>query len=299
MVFGIGSVTKLLVASLTLKLVDQGLLSLEKPVRDWFPPHPHIGGSITVRQLLGHTSGIANLWDNESIWGDIMANRSRYWRPEESLAYLNPPVFPPGEGFHYSNVNYLLLGMLIEQVTGMSLAAGLETHLWNPLNLGNLYLSQQQVLPDSQVHVYGDGFLFGGRKEDVTHVPRVSHESVIFGSGGVFTTAEDLARFGNQLFGGHVISRSALTEMLTLKKFEPHSNMRAYGLGVQEFTRKFSLDEHAIGHGGATIGTTTYLIHLPDYRSTIVVMINAFPNRGADYIARGLMKSLIESMESE
>jgi hypothetical protein len=72
--------------------------------------------------------------------------------------------------------------------------------------------------------------------------------------------------------------------------------MRAYGLGVQEFSKKISFGERAIGHGGGNIGTTTYMVYLPDHQVSIVVMINAFPNEGADAILIGLEKAILKNL---
>ena len=84
-----------------------------------------------------------------------------------------------------------------------------------------------------------------------------------------------------------------MNEMLNFVEFNPVSNMRAYGLGVQEFRKNLSFGERAIGHGGANIGTTTYMVYLPDHHVSIVVMINAFPNDGAEEITKGLEKVIL------
>lgn len=294
MVFGIGSVSKTVIAALTLRLVEEGEIGLDDPISTWLPSITHVDDSITVRQLLGHTSGIFNLWDNENIWDDLLADRARYWTPEEVLSYLEEPQFSPGQGFHYSNINYLLVAMILEKVSGSRLVDLLHRFLWDPLELENVYLSLQEQLPDNLAHVYGDDYLYGQKDEDVTHRPRVSHESVIFGSSGVFTSAESLARFGHALFEGKILKTATLMEMLTFIEFKPFSNMNAYGLGVQRYSPYFAHREYAIGHGGANIGTTTYLIHLPDYHATIVVMINAFPSAGADFIAKGLIRIVVD-----
>ena len=87
-----------------------------------------------------------------------------------------------------------------------------------------------------------------------------------------------------------------MDEMLQFIEFNSVANMRAYGLGVQVYTRSFSAGKHAIGHGGGNIGTTTYMIYFPDYHLSIVVMINAFPNKGADVITRGLIRIVLKKL---
>ena len=79
-------------------------------------------------------------------------------------------------------------------------------------------------------------------------------------------------------------------EILQFIEFKPFSNMRAYGLGVQVYTRSFTYGKEAIGHGGGNIGTTTYMVYLPEYHVSIVVMVNAFPTQSVDFITKGLIR---------
>ena len=290
MLFGIGSVTKNFVAALTLKLAEEGKLSLDDPLSNWLPAYPHVDGMITIRQLLNHTSGIYMFWDNQKIWDELKKDRIKVWTPEEVLSYIKEPYFAPGDGWHYSNTNYLLLAMIIEKATGSKLSTAFKNYFWQPLGIGNAYLSIEEKLPDNQAHVYGDNFQFGDSNSDVTFLPRASHESIIYGSGGLFMTAEDLACWCHALFGGKVLQQQSLDEMLQFIEFKPFSNMRAYGLGVQVYTRSFTYGKEAIGHGGGNIGTTTYMVYLPEYHVSIVVMVNAFPTQSVDFITKGLIR---------
>ena len=109
-------------------------------------------------------------------------------------------------------------------------------------------------------------------------------------------TAEDLARWSHSLFGGEVLTPESLNEMLQFVEFRPVANMRSYGLGVQKFERRFSCGEEAIGHGGGNIGSTTYMVYLPEHKVSVVVMVNAFPASGADTIAKGLTNRVLKDM---
>ena len=295
MVFAIGSVTKNFVAALTLQLVEEGVLSLDDPISDHLPPLPHVDGSITIRQLLNHTSGLYMFWDNDALWEALKADRTKVWTPEEVLAYIKEPYFKPGEGWRYSNTNYLLMGMILEKVTGSTLSREFRTRFWGNLGIEG-YLSIQEQIPAHQAHVFGDNFQFGAVERDLTFEPRASHDSIGFGSSGLFMTAEDLARWSHALFGGQVLRSASMTEMLEFVEFRPVANMRSYGLGVQQYTKAFASGEQAIGHGRGNIGSATYMVYLPEHRVSVVVMVNAFPTSCADTIAKGLIREVLKDM---
>ena len=298
MLFAIGSVTKNFIAALTLTLVEDNVLSLNDPLSKWLPEYPNVNDHITIRQLLNHTSGLYMFWDNQQLWDELIRDRTKYWTPEEVLRNIKEPYFKAGEGWHYSNTNYLLLAMIINKATGSDLASELKKRFCEPLGITDFYVSQEETLPANLAHVYGDNFQFGGSTVDVTFLPRVSHESITYGSSGIFTTSKDLARWSQALFGGRILRQQSLNEMLTFIEFKPAFNMRAYGLGVQKYTKQFSWGKLAIGHGGGNIGTTTYMVYLPDYQVSVVVMINAFPSKSADVITRGLIKALLEDLNA-
>ena len=295
MLFSIGSITKNFVAALTLKLVENGTLSLEDSLSKWLPVYPYIDSNITIRQLLNHTSGIYMFWNNDDLWDALKKDKNRIWTPEEVLEYIKEPHFLPGEGWGYSNTNYLLMAMIIEKATGSSLSFQLKKNLWEPLNLHNYYLWLADSIPDNQAHVFGDDFQFGSSESDITFLPRASHESITYGSSGIVTIAEDLAKWSYMLFEGNVLSEESMNEMLDFVDFNPQSNMKGFGLGVQLFTDKIPNGKKAIGHGGASIGSATYMIYLPEYRFSIVVMVNAFPTNSVDFFAKELIKEILKS----
>jgi D-alanyl-D-alanine carboxypeptidase len=138
MLFAIGSITKNFVATLTLKLVEEGVLSLDDPLSKWLPAYPHIDSDITLRQLLNHTSGIYMFWSNQQIWDDLKKNRTKIWTPQEVLSYVKEPYFPPGKGYRYSNTNYLLIAMIIEKATGSNLSTEFRKRFWKPLAIENV-----------------------------------------------------------------------------------------------------------------------------------------------------------------
>jgi len=284
MLFAIGSITKTFVATLTLKLVEERILSLEDPLSKWLPSYPHIDSTITIRRLLNHTSGIYMFWSNQKIWDDLKKDRTKIWTPEEVLSYIKEPYFPPGEGYRYSNTNYLLLAMIIEKVTGSNLSAEFREKFWQPLAIKNAYLSIQEKIPDNQAHVFGDNFNNDGSVLDLTFLPRASHESITFGSAGLFMTAEDLARWCYALFEEQILNQQSMNEMM------------GYGLGVGFFGRSLGYGEKIIGHAGANIGTSAYMVHLPDHHFSVVVMINGFDHDCSEEITRKITGNILREL---
>ncbi len=291
MLFAIGSITKNVVAALVFKLAEEGVLSLEDPLHKWLPAYPKVDGAITIRQLLAHTSGLYMFWENQKIWDDLIKYRDRIFTPEEVLSYLKDPHFPPGKGFRYSNTNYLLLAMILTRATGAGLSTEFRRRFWQPLGLSNAYLSLEEQIPGRLAHVWGDNFEKDGSFRDITFLPRASHESITYGSAGLFMTAEDLARWCRLLFEGKVLRQSSLDEMLTIGK-------DGYGLGVQVFRKGLVDGEKAIGHGGANIGTAAYMMYLPEHRMSIVLMINAFNNKCINHITEDLVSISTEYLSS-
>ena len=269
MLIAAGSITKNVVASLVFLLVEEGVLSLEDPLHRWLPSYPKVDSSITIRQLLAHTSGLYMFWDNQKIWDDLIAYRDSAFAPETVLTYLQDPYFPPGKGFRYSNTNYLLLAMIITRATHSTLSAEMRRRFWTPLGLENTYLSMEERIPPRLLHVWGDNFEKGTPIRDITFLPRTSHETITYGSSGIFTTPGDLARWTHALFGGKVLRPSSLAAMLDIDDDD-------YGLGVHRFRKRLAGGESAVGHGGGNIGMMTYMIHSLERRVSLVVTINAF-----------------------
>ena len=290
MLFAIGSITKNVVATLTLKLVEEGFLGLDDPLSKWLPEYPHVNSAITIRQLLNHTSGIYMFWSNQKIWDDLKDDRHKVWTAEEILSYIKEPYFEPGDGWRYSNTNYLLLAMIIEKATGSSLSTEFRKYFWQPLEIENAYLTIEDEIPDNLAHVFGDNYNNDGSVLDLTYLPRASHESITHGSSGLTMTAEDLARWGNSLFEMEVLDQKSMDEMLEFVDIGFGRKKRGYGLGVELFAKHTAHGENAIGHSGANIGTSVYMVHLPEHHITIVVMINDFNHGCSLAITKSLTK---------
>ncbi|MBB2943486.1 D-alanyl-D-alanine carboxypeptidase [Actinoplanes lutulentus] len=211
--FRVGSVTKAFVATVVLQLVAEGRLRLDDPV-DTVP------NGATIRDLLGHTSGLYDYFHTLPMppEQEFLDNRWRTWTAGELIARaMTHPAGEPGGAFSYSNTNYLLLGQIIEKVTGRSYGAEIERRIISPLRLrGTSVPGTSPRIPGPHPHGYVptlDGLL------DYTRM----NPSIMGASGEIISTTADLNRFFRALLGGGLLPRHLLSEM---------KNPRGYGLGL-------------------------------------------------------------------
>jgi CubicO group peptidase (beta-lactamase class C family) len=242
-----------------------------------------VNPAITIRQMLNHTSGLFMFWDNQALWDDLIRHRTRHFTPEDVLGYLKEAPFRPGEGYQYSNTGYLLAAMIITRATGSTLAAEMRKRFWEPLGLRSARLPLEEPYPELLAHVWGDNFEKDGSCRDLTFLPRVSHDSITYGSAGIFMTAEDLARWTHALFHGKIIGKDSLRQMQAFGR-------GSYGLGLGRFGFHVGGGFTTVGHGGANIGTGAYMVYLPDYDVSIAVMVNRCFSGCDTQIARDLSR---------
>ena len=236
--FAIASMTKTFTAAIVLQLAEEGRIRLDAPVTDYLPELTLAEG-VTVEQLLSHTSGIADLL--ASMRDRLNAQPSRVWTPAEVLALVGPPRFEPGTDWGYSNTNYVIAGVLVERVTGNTFAEELERRITGPLELT------------------GTGFPPPVARENLLGV---SWSTAFWTAAAIDSTADDLVRWGDALYGGAILRPSSLQRMLDF-------NAHAYGLGAERYTLAGLA---GYGHSGLLRGFTTLLIHMPDEQLTIAVL---------------------------
>jgi len=236
--FAIASVTKTFTAAIVLQLVEEGRVDLDAAVTDYLP-EVTIARGVTVRQLLSHTSGIADLL--APMRNRLNAEPARVWKPAEVLALLGPSVFAPGTSWGYSNTNYLIAGMIVERVTGHPFGDELARRITGPLNLLGTGIPARGELP----------YLLG-----------VSWTSAFWTSAMLDSDAADLVRWGDALYGGGILRADSLAQMLDF-------NEHGYGLGAEQYRFGGLL---GYGHSGLLRGYTTLLVHLPEADLTVAVL---------------------------
>jgi D-alanyl-D-alanine carboxypeptidase len=236
--FVIASVTKTFTATLILQLVDEGRLTLDQEVTDLLPGVV-VPAGVTVDQLLRHTSGIADLL--RPLRPQLNNDTEHRFTPAEVVAAVGPTWWPPGADWGYSNTNYVLLGMIVERVTGKAFAEALQERLLGPLQLD------------------GSGLL--GTPNAPWLMP-AAWVTAFWTSGSMYATVHDLLRWGDALYEGHVLPEPSLARMLSFEKYP-------YGLGVEQL----SVDGRiGYGHSGLLRGFTSLLVRLPMEGVTLVVL---------------------------
>ena len=149
--FAVGSITKTFLAALVLRLVDDGLVALDRPVSDYLPDDLGVDlNGATVAQVLGHRSGIGE-HTTDAFFAAVVAEPGRAWTAREALAYAEPPQFDAGSRFSYTNTNYLLAGLMIEAVTGRLLATVLRDEILAPEGLDHVELPVRRRPPSGPV----------------------------------------------------------------------------------------------------------------------------------------------------
>ncbi|MBM7774805.1 D-alanyl-D-alanine carboxypeptidase [Actinokineospora baliensis] len=224
--FRIASVTKSFVATVVLQLVDERKVRLTDSLERWLPGAVPGGDKISVRQLLNHTSGVFNYTDDEQWRETALSNPTRSWSARElvAVAAANPPVFPPGARWSYSNTNYILAGMIAEKATGRALPRLIADRITGPLGLRETYLATDARVRPGHIH----GYL---PNPDGTYTDTTSWSPTMAGAAGaVVSTPQEVARFYSVLLSGGLLTQARLNDMLTTVEVpERHGG---YGLGI-------------------------------------------------------------------
>jgi CubicO group peptidase (beta-lactamase class C family) len=254
--FRIGSLTKQFTAASVLLLEERGKLNIADPISRYMPDAPPAWRAITVFNLLTHTSGIPDL----TTFPDFDATEAHPATPDELVGRFRdkPLDFPPGTAFKYSNSGYILLGYLIEKITGQTYRQFVQENIFRPLGMKNSgYDSNTEI-----VFQHAQGYASG--KTGLVVAGYVDM-SIPFAAGGLYSTTEDLLRWEEALYGGKLLSAASLTKMTT-----PFKGDYAFGVAVDLDAR----GNRVIRHGGAIEGFGASLIYVPAERLSVIVLSN-------------------------
>ncbi len=267
----LASVSKPLTSVLTMKLIEEKILSLDDTVEKWLPGLIPQGDQMTIKMLLNHSAGVFDITDTVSFWEELYANPSREWTIEEILSRSvpNTPVFSPGTAYGYSNTGYYLLGMTMEAATGETVADLFQQKIAEPAQLMRTSLSRQGTLEEP----CANGYTWLFTTEAITDIANWNF-SWDWTAGAGVSTAEDMLHFGDKLFNGEILQTETVELMTSLESFAPESTT---GLGIFVLPADASgniFETKLLGHGGANPGVATQWYHFQDYGTTIFVAVN-------------------------
>ncbi|MGE0440544.1 MAG: serine hydrolase [Gemmatimonadales bacterium] len=253
---GTGSISKLLAAVAVLRLVDEGKVAWSDTLGRWFPGHANVHPGIPLRLVLRHRSGLREYGAVEGYADSLTADRNRVWRAEELLRFVGPPVFAPGAAWAASNTDRLLLGMVVDRVTGMRFGEFVRTALFRG---GREVWTPGQANPDSlrpATHWTRDN----------TGAP-VNFSAQFFGPSlftarvETYVSARELARFAERLFRGNLLSAATRDSLLAIGPDDGRiPNETGAGMGVRRFEyfgRTF------YGNSGGTANSSAFLLFDP------------------------------------
>ena len=268
--FRIGSLAKTYVSVVVLQLADERKLSLDDSVEKWLPKLVPNGAGITVRQLLNHTSGIANYEEHPQYMAPYMAGDfAHVTTPQQLVAMGNAlgPWFAPGTSSRYSNTNYTVAGLVIEKVTGSTLGAQFEQRIFKPLKLESTSLPTAADMTGQHAHGY-----FVISSPPATDVTRFS-PSIAWAGGGIVSTTGDVTEFYRALLEGRLLPPELMKQMMTTV-VDDRTGVK-YGLGIEQ--KDLSCGT-AWGHEGNFPGYMMDAYSSPDAKKQVTVAYNLDPN---------------------
>ncbi|ALO99834.1 Putative DD-peptidase [Streptomyces hygroscopicus subsp. limoneus] len=286
--FRVGSVSKTFTTVVLLQLVAEGRVDLDAPANDYLPK-PLPDDRITVRHLLSHRSG---LWDytNDMFYHTVPgfeAVRNKVFTFQEliDLSTAHQPTNQPGAAYSYSNTNFVVLGQLIEHVTGVPMATQYEQRIFQPLGLKNTsYVHPQTTITGS----YARGYV----RDDDTTLPLVdSTEQTVSwaqSAGAVISNSADLNRFFAAIVSGKLVPQPQLREMMSMVPVNADGT-QSYGLGLRG--RKLSCGVTVYGHTGTVQGYYTYAFTTADGKRSMTSMANTSNNGTVNTVLAGTLEA--------
>ncbi|MCB1704926.1 MAG: beta-lactamase family protein [Halioglobus sp.] len=273
----VGSVTKSFTVTVILQLVDEGLLSLDDPLSRFFPDIEN--SDATIAELANMRSGIYNYTEDGAFVDELVEDFLRVWMPQEIVAVAdrNAPYFAPGDGWHYSNTSTIILGMIIEQLTGNPVGVEIHQRIIAPLALaGTLYPTSPDIPAP-----FSKGYMFAGPEVGLLDIT-LTDPSSSAASGAMISRLADLRVWAVALGRGTLLSEGSQRERINslapivydpCDDSDPQRPARVcpeydqYGLGIGEI-------DGWIGHTGEGLGYTVLVMYEPASSAVMVVMMN-------------------------
>ncbi|MGD6956669.1 serine hydrolase domain-containing protein [Rossellomorea aquimaris] len=293
----VGSITKIFISTLILKMKDEGIVSLEQTVDSFLPGILKDGTHITVRQLLQHRSGL-----KDYIWMDVAGTKCIQHAvsslhdefPPQSLIRLiatNDLEFEPGTEFNYSNSGYILLGMIAEKLSGKSIEFLFDQWIIQPLQLKRTYFPSTNDLRKPFATGYSRATPdLTDLSDEISEITNLN-VSIIWTAGALVSNPIEVQTFVKALLKGKLLSEESMNDMMQF--LEADDPKHSYGLGLHQYT--FDDGRQAIGHQGGIHGYESVTLYYPDCEMFLTVIVNQMPVRVvaiADQLFREITKGI-------
>ena len=311
--FRIASNTKTMTAAVIMQLAQEGKLSLGDPISKYVPGVPN-GDHITIAELLEMRSGLYNYTDAPELSASLDRDPTKVWTPDEllAIAFARPPNSPPGTAYQYNNTNYVLLGLIAEQVDRRPLARAMQDRLFAPLGMRSTVLpaSTSNTIPEP----YSHGYLYGSSSvalvgtpypPDIQAAGRAGtllpndytglNHSVAWAAGGVISTANDLATWIQALVAGRVLNAEYQRRWLdSLQPEDPNKpDGQRYGYGIAQLRWG---PNRLYFHGGETPGYNSFMGYDLTNQVTLVVWTNLTVSLDGSPTANALMLKVLDQI---
>ncbi len=274
-----GSTGKTFAAATALQLVKEGKINLDEKVEKylgfypWYSRLPN-AKDISVRQLMNHTSGLVRYEFNENFTKALTANPEKEWTPVEELSFLldQKAPFEAGKGWDYSDTNYIVLGLIIEKVTGKKFYDEANRRVVKPMKLNNTIPQDGMKLKGVVQGYAGANNPFGGKDEMIQNGKFVINPQFEWTGGGWASTGEDLARWAKMIYEGKAYDASLLPQVLDGVAAPMLGREAKYGLCT--IIRKTAAGTITYGHSGFFPGYMTDMMYFPDKKIAVAVQVN-------------------------
>lgn len=273
----IGSISKTYTAATIFKLQDMGLLDIDSPFSKYVTiDHPYIDAEITIRQLLNHSSGLAEFADAD-IMGSVLSNPTNVYTSDYCFSKVDTVDFEKGTAHSYSNTNYLILGLVIEQIMELPLSYAYQELLLTPYELKDTY-------PYFSKNIRGIAHPFFRRMDLFDKVSLKGINDISVGDGNLVSSVEDVYRFYRLLFNEQkILSAASLKEMTD---FEKGKGKTEYGCGI---FRKVSEGKELIYHTGRNISYIAECVYIPSEDKMVIIMTNNMDDEYIDIVMPELL----------
>ncbi len=293
----IASITKMFTAVVVLQLAEEGRLNLDAPIDTWLPGIVRFAHTTTVRHLLSHRSGLFDYPENAQFFVPAYRNPQRTYTPAELVEMVNPlgAAFAPGTAgaWQYASTNYVILGMLVEKVTGRPLAEEIRRRIFDPLALKHTYF-----VPDERVQgSVAQGYIDASDRANVSM-------TFVFATGNIISTVDDLRRFGDDLFRGKLLKPATLAAMESVVETGGAYGMPElqYGLGLMrarlnvgprpDGARRPAAAGTVLGHIGGIAGFRAAIWRVPASGITIALSLNQ-ADMDPNLLARDVLQAIL------